>query len=153
MKVTKSQLREIIEDELRKDALQEDYEEEEEFSDTPDPEADCDALEVRLMELLETWKERNPDVVAGEYYHDLRGAMVDHGFKVPEEETTEDEPRAAGFGASGPRGEFEDVPIEAFRESIEALVKEMLQGDLEERKKKRSVKSERRTHGRSARQK
>jgi hypothetical protein len=135
MKITKSQLREIIEDELRKDALQEDYEEEE-FSDTPDPEADCDALEVRLMELLETWKERNPDVVAGEYYHDLRGAMVDHGFKVPEEETTEDEPRAAGFGASGPRGEFEDVPIEAFRESIEALVKEMLQGDLEERKKK-----------------
>ena len=29
MKLTKSQLREIIEDELRKDALQEDYEEEE----------------------------------------------------------------------------------------------------------------------------
>ena len=152
MKLTKSQLREIIEDELRKDALQEDYEEEE-FSDTPDPEADCDALEVRLMELLETWKERDPKTRAGGYYHDLRDAMAVHDFKVPEKETTEDESRAAGFGASGPRGEFEDVPIEAFRESIEALVREMLQGDLEERKKKRSVKSERRTHGRSARQK
>ena len=89
MKLSKSQLREIIEDELRKDALQEDYEEEE--GEEEDIEVEEEAPRIQERSGLE--------------------------------------------------------------QSIEEMVREMFQGDLEERKKKRSVKSERRTRGRSVRQK
>ena len=57
MKITKSQLREIIEDELRKDALQEDYEEEgEEY--VLDPDAPVDELWKHLNFLLEDWEDK-----------------------------------------------------------------------------------------------
>ena len=145
MKLTKSQLREIIEDELRKDALQEDYEEEgEEY--VLDPDAPVDELWKHLNFLLEDWEDK-----AHPYYEDLLNTVRDFAEEEPEveeeyaeEEITFEPERDPVHGG---------IPVSGFQESIEEMVREMFQGDLEERKKKRSVKSERRTRGRSARQK
>ena len=145
MKLTKSQLREIIEDELRKDALQEDYEEEEEEY-VLDPDAPVDELWKQLNFLLREWTKRSPDTDAGLYYRDLLNTVKD--FSVGGHYASEEE-EIPHLQAEVP-GIQERSGLE---QSIEALVQEELEKELDERKKKRSVKSERRTRGRSVRQK
>jgi len=145
MKVNKKKLLEIIEDELRKDAVREE-EEMQEVDYVLDSDASVDELWKQLNFLLEDWEDK-----AHPYYEDLLSTVRDFAEEEPEveeeyseEEITVEPERDPVHGG---------IPVSGFQESIEALVREMLQGDLEERKKKRSVKSERRTHGRSARQK
>ena len=151
MKLTKSQLREIIEDELRKDALQEDYEEEEgeeedieveeEKEYVLEPDAPVDKLWKHLNFLLEDWEDK-----AHPYYEDLLSTVKDFSvgglYASKKEEIPHLQAEVPGIQERS-----------GLEQSIEALVQEELEKELEERKKKRSVKSERRTRGRSARQK
>ena len=39
-------------------------------------------LEDGIVELLESWTERDKDTLAGEYYHDLKRLADSHGIKV-----------------------------------------------------------------------
>ena len=130
MKTTESQLREIIEDELRKDALHEVHEEE--YEEEP-AELRAQMEPEALVQVVKTLVQSHPEGL-----EILKQALVEL-YDVEAEEYEEETfaKQAAGFGQSGaPPGIAEPEGEIGIREDIEALVREMLQGELGETIKK-----------------
>ena len=118
MKVNKKKLLEIIEDELRKDAVREE-EEMQEVDYVLDSDASVDALWKQLNFLLEDWEDK-----AHPYYEDLLSTVKDFSEGEYSEEETPEEEEITFEPERDPK--HGGIPISGFQESIEEMVRELL---------------------------